>query len=392
MKKLLILILTLLLLCACVHDMPNDSSVLESQIDDDSLEISEDFSDISIESSEESVEEIPLSFGQEMAKELTIEEQIGQLFLAAFPDVNAASYAQKYHLGGYILFGREFKNSTPVEITKALSQLQESVDTPMLFAVDEEGGTVCRVSAYPQFRFERFASPRTLFQKGGLDLVLEVEDEKLTLLRSLGINVNMAPVCDVTTDKGAFMYKHSIGLDASATGEYIKSVCELYNETQVGSVLKHFPGYGNNADTHVGIAIDERELSSLQDNDLIPFQAGIDAGCGAILVSHTYVNCLDSELPASLSPKVHQYLRETMGFDGVIVTDDLSMQAITDEFGVGESAVLAILAGNDLICCTKFDIMYEAISDAVNDGRIEKALIEEACARVLDWKHSLGLI
>ncbi len=395
MKKLLILLLLFTLLCACAPTEPPihevDSSVFES-----SLSVDED---TSLESSEESFEaesDLPkppsLSFGQEKAKALSLEEQVGQLFLAAFPDTNALYYAQKYHLGGYILFGREFKNSTPESIKQTLADLQENADIPMLFAVDEEGGTVCRVSSYPQFRSERFLSPRSLFQKGGLDLVLATEGEKCDLLSDLGINVNMAPVCDVTTDKSAFMYKRSIGLDAEATAEFIKGACEVYSQKQVGSVLKHFPGYGNNDDTHVGIAIDERPISELEAIDLIPFQAGIDAGCGAILVSHTYVNCLDSKLPASLSPVVHQYLRETMGFDRVIVTDDLTMQAITDEYGVGESAILAILAGNDLICCTRFDVMYDALIEAVNSGRIDKAVIEQACARVLDWKHSLGLI
>ena len=402
MKKLLILLLLFTLLCACepISDIDESSEGTLIEQSDESSTLTSDASggvnepsvDSSVDSSEESSEEIPLTFGQEMAKSLALDMQVGQLFLAAFPDTNALSYAKNYHLGGYMLFGREFKNSSPEAIRETLNDLQENSDIPMLFAVDEEGGTVCRVSGYPQFRSERFLSPRSLFQKGGLDLVLTTEGEKCDLLSSLGINVNMAPVCDVTTDKGAFMYKRSIGLDAEATAEFIKGACEIYSQKQVGSVLKHFPGYGNNKDTHVGIAIDERPIAELEANDLIPFQAGIDAGCGAILVSHTYVNCLDSEYPASLSPRVHTYLREEMGFNGVIVTDDLTMRAITDEYGVGESAVLAVLAGNDLICCTKFDVMYDAIIEAVNSGRIDKAVIEQACARVLDWKHSLGLI
>ena len=98
---------------------------------------------------------------------------------------------------------------------------------------------------------------------------------------------------------------------------------------------------------------------------LLPFAAGIDAGADAILVSHTIVECLDPETPASLSPAVHSYLRNTMGFEGVIVTDDLVMQAITDAYGAGEAAVLAVLAGNDLLCSTEYTVQYEAVLAAV---------------------------
>lgn len=109
------------------------------------------------------------------------------------------------------------------------------------------------------------------------------------------------------------------------------------NAYQIGSVLKHFPGYGDNADTHTGLAVDSRSLQELESSDLLPFAAGIDAGCGAILVSHNIVQALDGDSPASLSPAVHQYLRDTMGFDGVVMTDDLVMEAITDRYGTGRS-------------------------------------------------------
>ena len=115
-------------------------------------------------------------------------------------------------------------------------------------------------------------------------------------------------------------------------------------------------------------------------------------GADAILVSHTIVECLDPETPASLSPAVHSYLRNTMGFEGVIVTDDLVMQAITDTYGAGEAAVLAVLAGNDLLCCTAFQPQYEAVLDAVYRGRIDIDTLNNAVRNVLEWKMELGLI
>lgn len=142
----------------------------------------------------------------------------------------------------------------------------------------------------------------------------------------------------------------------------------------------------------MGIAVDSRPMSQLEEYDLIPFAAGIQAGCGAILVSHTIVAALDEDFPASLSPAVHRYLRREMGFEGVILTDDLVMEAITDQYGAGEAAVLAVLAGNDLLCSTDYPVQYEAVLAAVKEGRIDAELLNAAVRRVLQWKQDLGLL
>jgi len=323
---------------------------------------------------------------------MTTEEKVGQLFLARCPDKEAAADVEKYHLGGYILFGRDFRLGTKASVTNTIRSYQDAAKIPLLIAVDEEGGTVNRVSRYLQFRTQPFASPRALYGEGGLALIRTTEQEKCQLLNSLGINVNMAPVLDITTDPEAFMYDRSLGQDPETAAMFAKEVIGVMDSYAMGSVLKHFPGYGNNTDTHTGIAVDDRTLEELEGRDLIPFAAGIEAGCGAILVSHTFVNCMDKTYPASLSGAVHDYLRTEMGFDGVIVTDDLAMEAITDLYGTGEAAVLAVLAGNDLLCSTEYQEQYQAVLEAVQSGRIPEALLNEAVARVLQWKYELGLI
>ena len=188
------------------------------------------------------------------------------------------------------------------------------------------------------------------------------------------------------------MYYRSLGLNPEETGTVVSGMVETMKENGIAAVLKHFPGYGNNADTHVGIARDKRPLKELEKNDLVPFRAGFDAGCGAVLVSHTIVECLDTELPASLSPTVISYIREEMSFDGVIVTDDLVMEAITDAYGPEESAVMAILAGNDLLCSSEYEIQYRAVLEAVEEGRISMDLLDAAVLRVLTWKYQMGLL
>lgn len=323
---------------------------------------------------------------------MTLEEKVGQLFLGACPSTNALEDIQTYHLGGYLLFGNDFNGQTPESLAETTSAYQNASKIPLLIAVDEEGGTVCRVSSNSGFRKKRFSSPRTLYSKGGMELILSTEEEKCQLLKELGINVNMAPVCDITTDPGAFMYKRSLGETPQVTGEYAAAMVAVMDSWGIGSVLKHFPGYGNNVDTHTGIAVDSRDLQSLEENDLIPFRAGIEAGCGAILVSHTIVECLDEACPASLSASVHTFLRSEMGFEGVILTDDLTMGAITDRYGAGEAAVLAVLAGNDLLCTFDYRAQYTAVLEAVRSGRISEEILGQSVCRILQWKHDLGLL
>ena len=320
------------------------------------------------------------------------EYKVGQLFLARCPVGTALEDIKTYHLGGYVLFGRDFHNQTPESLEKALGQYQLASSIPLLIAVDEEGGTVTRVSSNPAFRESVFPSPRSLYDSGGMEAVLEAEAEKAALLKSLGINVNLGPVCDITTDPGAFLYSRSLGQTPEITGEFIGKTAEIYRNAQLGAVLKHFPGYGNNPDTHTGIAVDKRTLEELEARDLVPFQAGMDAGCGAIMLSHNIVTALDPDFPASLSPEVHKYLRETMGFDGVLVTDDLAMGAITQTYGAGEAAVLAVLAGNDLLCSTEYAVQYQAVLAAVEENRISTEVLDAAVMRVLRWKQALGLL
>ena len=165
-----------------------------------------------------------------------------------------------------------------------------------------------------------------------------------------GININFAPVCDVSQDPADFIYDRTLGRDAQETSQYVAAVVETMAEEGMGSVLKHFPGYGNNVDTHTGIAVDQRPLETFEASDFLPFQAGTEAGGGktAVLVSHNIMAAVDDTLPASLSPAVHDLLREQLGFDGVVMTDDLAMEAVAAYSADGAVAVMALEAGNDL--------------------------------------------
>jgi len=323
---------------------------------------------------------------------MTLAEKVGQMFIVRCPEQGAAEKAAEYHLGGYILFRENFEEKTPVQAAEMVRACQAAAALPMLVGVGEEGGTVNRISGYPAFRDTPFASPQELYQAGGFDAVREDALEKCAFLEELGVNVNFAPVCDVSTDPEDFIYKRSFGRNAAETAQYVRTVVETMGERGMGSVLKHFPGYGNNADTHTGIAVDDRPYDSFAASDFLPFRAGIEAGADIVLVSHNIVSCMDSAYPASLSPRVHEILREELGFTGVTVTDDLYMDGIRDFVDVEGAAVQAVLAGNDLLCCTDFEVQIPAVLAAVEQGVVPETRVDEAVRRVLTLKQKLGLL
>ena len=199
-------------------------------------------------------------------------------------------------------------------------------------------------------------------------------------------------MCDVSTDPADFIYARAFGQDAQATAEYADTVVSAMGEAGIGSVLKHFPGYGSNRDTHTGIAVDQRPLEQFRQSDFLPFQAGIDAGAGGVLVSHNIMTAVDDSLPASLSPAVHDLLRDDLGFDGVVMTDDLAMEAVAAYSADGAVAVMALEAGNDLVITTDYRTQIPKVIEAVEGGTLSEDTIDTACRRVLTWKQNLGLL
>lgn len=327
----------------------------------------------------------------EMLDNMSVEEKVGQMFMVRVPKENADKRVSEYHLGGYIMFGRDFDNKTKEEVMGNIASWQSAADIPMLIGVDEEGGTVNRISTNTEFRSEPFKSSQELYKEGGFDLIYEDTINKANFLKDLGINVNFAPVVDVSTNPDDYIYKRSFGKNANLTSEYASTVVTAMKESNIASVLKHFPGYGNNTDTHTGISIDNRTLESFKENDFLPFEAGIKAGANIILVSHNIITNIDSNNPASLSSKVHEILRNDLGFAGVIITDDLYMDAISKNYD-SSVAVLAILAGNDLICTTDFESQIPEVIAAVEDGTISIDRINESVRRILELKLELNLI
>nr|WP_325221352.1 glycoside hydrolase family 3 N-terminal domain-containing protein [uncultured Oscillibacter sp.] len=345
---------------------------------------------------------------QALLKGMTLEEKAGQLFFVRVPAENALEDIMTYHLGGYLLFGRDTQDKTANDLIQTIASWQaEAVEhdtgVPLLIGVDEEGGSVVRVSSNPHLRSKKFSSPGKLWEEG-LDALIRETREKAILLRNLGFNVNLAPVADVSTNPSDFIYDRTTGKGAEEAADYVSRVMETQSYNNLGSVLKHFPGYGNNRDTHTGVTVDDRPIETFLEQDFLPFQAGIAVEetvwpsgelrrlRPAVLVSHNIVSCMDPDLPASLSPEVHRILREDLGFDGVVMTDDLAMDAVKAYAADGAVAVMSLQAGNDLVVTTDYRTQIPRVIQAVKDGALEESVIDAACLRVLRWKLELGLL
>lgn len=329
---------------------------------------------------------------EEIMKTMTLEEKVGQMFLVRYPKTGVIQEIKNENPGGYILFARDFANKTKETITQELNNHQANSKIKMLFGVDEEGGTVVRVSSYKAFRTNKFLSPQELYQQGQLTAILEDAKEKSTLLKSIGLNMNLTPVVDVSTSSSDFIYKRAYGKGAEETAIYTAELIQTMRESEIISTMKHFPGYGDNIDTHTGIAIDKRDYTTFQTSDFLPFEAGIKANGPTILVSHNIVECMDKENPASLSPKVHEILRNELGFTGVILTDDLAMDAVKAYAQKKEAALQAIMAGNDILITSDFINQKAEVIHAVKSGKISEETINESVRRILALKYAYKII
>ena len=319
---------------------------------------------------------------------MTLEEKVGQLFWARVPSNHQIEDLQSYHFGGYLLFGRDFQGQTLEDIKALTSRYQATSKIPLLIGSDEEGGTVTRISSILDTPFQ---APMTLYHQGGLEAVLSDTRQKAEVLKSVGINAGLFPVADLARDQSAFIYDRTIGQDAQTTASYVGQVVTELQKNKVGSTLKHFPGYGDNGDSHTAIIQDNRSLDELRQADFLPFQAGIDAGADSVLVSHNILTKIDT-VPSSISPKINEILRKELNFKGVIMTDDLDMAGLADFVNQDEAAFQVILAGNDLILGSSYQTQIPYLLKKVSSGELTEDRIDKSVRRILSWKYDLGLL
>ena len=325
---------------------------------------------------------------EERLVSMTLEEKVGQLFWARVPSSHQLEDLQSYHFGSYLLFGRDFQGQTLEDMKALTDRYQVASKIPLLIGSDEEGGTVTRISSILDTPFQ---APMTLYHQGGMEAIRSDTRQKAELLKSVGINAGLFPVADLASNPSAFIYDRTIGQDAQTTASYVEEVVEELGKTKVGSTLKHFPGYGDNGDSHTAIIQDNRSLYELRQADFLPFQAGIDAGADSVLVSHNILTKIDT-VPSSISPKINEILRKELNFKGVIMTDDLDMAGLADFVNQDEAAFQVILAGNDLILGSSYQTQIPYLLKKVSSGELTEDRIDKSVRRILSWKYDLGLL
>lgn len=329
-------------------------------------------------------------------EKMTTEQMAGQLLLGICADSStAASEINKYSLAGMLFVSDNFQGMTVEDVTNTLHNVTSQSEIKPIIAAEEEGGSNTTVSDLSSFTEFDFNSPRVDFAAGGLQTVEKAEDEKITMLKSVGFNLNLAPVVDMPDSGDQIMYSRSIGSEVDTVNAYAEYCAKFDQAKGVSVALKHFPGYGtipDSAVTGTGAVVDERPAETLRNTDYQPFKKGAQAGARFIMVSNVLVKNLDSTHTAALSPAVHSELRNTVGFTGLIITDVLDDADYSAYADGKKPAVQAVLAGNDMILVRDYASAYNDIVAAANDGTISADKLKEVCTRVIAYKYTVGLL
>ena len=357
---------------------------------------------VTTDSGAATTEQPALSAEQQQVADMPLEEKIGQLFMVGFSgegvDEQITGLIQQQHIGAVVLFERNISGEEQVAgLNNALQELAVQAGQParLMIAIDQEGGKTRRMESIGPF----YSEPMI----GGMgELAPQVAQQQASFaardLRQIGINTNLAPVVDISDGWGTLMDTRSYGTDPQLVAEAGAMAVRGYNSATTICAPKHFPGHGSaDGDSHDGLPYVYTDRDVLDQYELLPFNSVIAEGAPMIMVGHLVVPALDpSEAPASLSRTIMgSLLRQQMGFPGVIITDDLEMGAIVDNWGVSEAAVLAIEAGADMVIIAhtyeEQVAAYEALLGAVQSGRISQEQIDASVLRVLEMKKKYRL-
>ena len=334
--------------------------------------------------------------------DMTVEEKVYQMMFVTPESLTGVGQViqagnttkealEKCPVGGIIYFSQNIKSRE--QVTQMITTTQDYSKIPLFIGVDEEGGRVARIASKPEMETTKLGPMKNV---KSYEEAYSVGQTLGKELKELSFNVDFAPVADVIIyEKNSEIGDRSFGTDPEGVAGCVGEVVKGLEENGVSSTLKHFPGHGSTkVDSHTGYSASERTLEELRQCEFLPFKKGIEAGCDFIMVSHmTLVNATSEKLPSSLSKEVITgYLKSELGFEGIVITDSLSMGAITQEYGNGEAAVMAIEAGNDMLLMPKdIKIAADAVIKAVNEGRISEERINESVRKILTIKKEKGM-
>ncbi|MDR2502148.1 MAG: glycoside hydrolase family 3 protein [Oscillospiraceae bacterium] len=349
----------------------------------------------------DSAREIAESFLSGMSRD----EKLWQLFfitpeqLTGYSAVTEAGTSTQTSLaarpvGGLIYFSHNIK--TAQQVQTMLSKVQDYSSAGLFLGVDEEGGAVARVTGNDRLEIPPVDPAGNIGATGDTNIA-ELGGKQIgKALFNLGFNLDFAPVADVLVDpNNKVIGNRSFGGDPRLVADMVEFFIRGLHNQGVAAAVKHFPGLGSvTADPHDSSADCARTLDELRDMEFVPFQRAIDAGAEVIMISHASMSAIDQMgAPAALSGPVIDLLRSELGFDGVIITDSLSMAAVTRKYSPGDAAVAAISAGADMLLMpADLQKSFNALKAAVESGQISESRIDESVLRILTAKVRLGLI
>ncbi len=344
---------------------------------------------------------------EKIMAEMSLHEKVCELFFVA-PEqfireekVNKSSNAvgralERFPVGGVVLFKQNILSGNAVTSLNADMQTWSCRNhgIRLFIGVDEEGGGVSRVAGKLQLSTKQPAA-FTLGQQGEE----RVEQAALVIggyLKNYGFNLDFAPVADVRTQiKREEIGTRAFSYDANEAARMVTAFIRGLHAHGILSVAKHFPGHGAvSGNTHTGQGVSVRTLEEWRECEFLTFRQAIEEGIDMVMVSHQIASKVDPDNPASLSRIiVTELLRGELGYDGVVITDALRMQAIHDKYGSGEACVRALEAGCDMLLLPyNFTNGYNGVMDALSSGRLMEARIDESVRRILLLKQQWGLL
>lgn len=335
-------------------------------------------------------------------KQMTLREKIGQMLLCGFHGTEAAgdvdAFLRKYPIGGVIYFARNVESPEQVErLSSGLQRIAvDSGNVPLWISIDQEGGMVARITE----GITLMPGQMAIAAAGSIEDAYQAAYISGVELRSMGINMNFAPVLDVNNNAAnPVIGVRSFGESPQSVAAYGARSIAGVQDAGISATAKHFPGHGDtDTDSHLDLPVIPHDRERVERVELIPFRAAIEAGVDAMMSAHIYFPALEPErLPVTLSRAVLSgLLRQELGYDGMIVTDCMEMDAIAANYGTVDAAVMAVEAGADLVLISHTAQLqagaFEALLAAVQSGRISEARIDESVTRLLKYKAKRGLM
>lgn len=355
------------------------------------------------EETEPAVETTHTQLALDTLGKMSTQEKIWQLFFARpeqITGVEAATVAgdmtrtalETKKVGGLIYSARNIED--PEQVTKLLQGTQEFSEIPLFMGIDEEGGSVCRISNVEAMNLAPVEAASAYGAKADVETLSADYLLLAQFMKQLGFNLNFAPVCDVPDNDQSTIFTRAFSTDPAVCSDFVKAAVSAYHEGGIGACLKHFPGYGAAAqDDHFGTVVIGSTPEELRQQDLLPFLAGIEAGADFVMISHLTCSEISTE-PSDLSKEiVTELLRSELGFSGVIITDAQDMGSITGLYSPADAAVKALQAGCDMILTPAgLQEAYDGVLAAVQNGQISEQRIDESVLRILDAKVSMGIL